>query len=81
MKIRMTKTVRGAADGVTVITYEAGKEYELGETPRALDLALALMAEGWAEELQARGAVAESLGDREPTQASKPATEGKRKGK
>ena len=54
MKIRMSRTQRGAADGVTVITYEAGQEYELGESPRALDLALVFLGQGWAEEVRPR---------------------------
>ncbi len=49
MRIRMLKTTRGAADGFTVQTYEAGQSYELPETLRAMDLARVFMAAGWAK--------------------------------
>ena len=54
MKIRMLSTQRGADDGVTVRTYEAGHVYELAETERGLDLALVFLREGWAEEAEGR---------------------------
>ena len=33
-KIKMTKTALGADDGHTVIEYQAGEEYEVGESLR-----------------------------------------------
>lgn len=49
MRIRMTKTVSGADDGVTVRQYLSGTEYVLGPMPRAEELALVFLREGWAE--------------------------------
>lgn len=48
MRIRMISTRRGADDGSTVRTYEAGAEYELPETERGQDLARVFLREGWA---------------------------------
>ncbi len=53
MKIRMLSTRRGADDGITVRTYEAGAEYELPETPRGQDLAEVFLREGWAVDADA----------------------------
>lgn len=49
MRIRMLTTQRGAADGFTLATYEAGREYELPDTPRGKDLIQAFLRERWAE--------------------------------
>lgn len=46
MKLVMLKTVRGAEDGVTIKTYEEGKEYEIGGHFRADDLAKAFLRDG-----------------------------------
>jgi len=43
MKIKMLKTVPGSLDGIRVTTYEAGVEYELGNSAGARDLAQALV--------------------------------------
>lgn len=43
MKIKMLTTVPGSLDGIHVKTYEAGIEYELGDSPGAHDLAQALI--------------------------------------
>jgi hypothetical protein len=53
VKIRMLTTQRGAEDGVTLRTYEAGKEYDLSHSPGQLDLAAVFVREGWAEEVRA----------------------------
>jgi len=60
MKIRMKQTQLGAADGVTTVVYEKGVEYELGESVRALDLALVFVGEGWAEEVRESAPVVEA---------------------
>ncbi len=49
MLLRMKKTVRGAADGITVVQYVEGQSYELGGSMRADELAQVFMKQGWAE--------------------------------
>lgn len=49
MRIRMLTTQRGAADGFTLVTYEAGLEYEFPDTPRGKDLVQAFLRQRWAE--------------------------------
>jgi hypothetical protein len=51
MKIRMLKTTPGSVDGIKVATYEAGKEYDLGASPGAVDLGKALVGAKLAEEV------------------------------
>lgn len=48
MQIRMLKTVAGSDDGARTRTFEAGQVYELGPSPRALELAAVFLREGWA---------------------------------
>jgi hypothetical protein len=50
MKIRMLKTVRGSPDGIELLEYVSGQEYDLGRTEREQDLARAFVKHGWAEE-------------------------------
>ena len=45
MKIRMLSTQRSSSDGITVVTYEAGKKYDLAPLR-----ALGFIEIGWAEE-------------------------------
>jgi hypothetical protein len=59
MRIRMLSTQRGADDGVTVRSYEAGQEYEIGGSPRAEDLAAVFLREGWAVEVKSPPVVEE----------------------
>jgi hypothetical protein len=49
MRLRMLSTQRGAEDGFSLSTYEKGREYEIGGTHRADDLAAVFLREGWAE--------------------------------
>lgn len=56
MRIRMLSDQRGADDGFTVRTYFAGKDYDIGGTPRADDLAAVFLREGWAEQSDAKPA-------------------------
>lgn len=52
MKIKMLSTRRGAADGITVETYEAGQVYELPPTIRGRELGDVFLREGWATEVK-----------------------------
>jgi hypothetical protein len=52
MRLRMLTTARGAEDGHTVREYLAGREYDIGGTPRADELARAFVRERWAEDAQ-----------------------------
>lgn len=79
MKIRMTQTQRGAADGMTVVTYVEGQEYDLSGTPRALELAAVFVREGWAEEVRA-GQDAPPAETPPPARPA-PATDGRRRGR
>jgi hypothetical protein len=49
----MLTTTRGAEDGHTVREYLAGRDYDIGGTPRADELARIFVREGWAETTQA----------------------------
>lgn len=53
MRIKMLQTQRGSPDGVTVLTYEAGKEYDLTATRGARELAEVFVLNDWAEEAKA----------------------------
>lgn len=53
MRVRMKRTVPGAADGFTVVQFKEGEEYDLTQTPRSKDLAQVFVREGWAEEIGA----------------------------
>lgn len=46
MKIRMTRTVQGSLDGVTVRELVAGEEYETVDSPRGARLALYHLRQG-----------------------------------
>lgn len=74
VKVRMLKQIRGARDGVTLETFEAGQEVEFAETAREQDLLQIFLREGWAEEIRARGPAPEnaSLGQA-PENAERPA--------
>lgn len=45
IQIRMTKTMPGSDDGITVKTYEQGQSYEMGD-----DLGGVFIREGWGHE-------------------------------
>lgn len=48
MKILMTQTAPGSIDGIRVQQYEAGTEYDLSDSPGAMDLAQAFVGAGFA---------------------------------
>jgi hypothetical protein len=54
MKIRMLKAAKGSEEGISTRLYEAGREYDLPDTDRGLDLALVFIHEKWAEEVKNR---------------------------
>jgi hypothetical protein len=51
MKIRMLETTPGSIDGVRVMPYEAGAEYDLTGSPGERSLASAFVNAGLAEEV------------------------------
>lgn len=51
MKIKMTQSIQGSLDGVTVIGLAAGQEYETVDTARGTRLALAHIRKGVAVEV------------------------------
>jgi len=61
MKVCMLSAVPGSVDGIRVVTYEAGVEYDLGATAGERALAQALIEAGFAEETSA--AKASAAGD------------------
>lgn len=67
MLIKMLKTTRGANDGVTIASYEAGETYDLSET-----LAGAFLADKVAEHADAKPAT-KSKPKTKPAAASKDA--------
>ena len=52
MRLRMLKTVRGAADGVSLKDYVEGSEHEIGGNFRADDLAQAFINASYAVEVK-----------------------------
>lgn len=70
MKIKMTQSIQGSLDGVTVIGLAAGQEYDTVDTARGKRLALAHIRKGVA--------VAVPAADAEPAPASPPSVEKKR---
>jgi hypothetical protein len=52
MRIRMLRHQYGSPDGVTLLVYEQGHEYDLSGGERALDLAAVFVREGWAVEVK-----------------------------
>lgn len=61
MKVRMTKTMPGSADGIRVQQYDAGAEYDLTTSLGATELARVFIAEGWAEVVGAEPAPEEAV--------------------
>lgn len=51
MRIRMLKTKDGAPEGTVVHTFKEGSEHDLRHSPRAQDLAMVFVREGWAVEV------------------------------
>lgn len=49
MKIRMTETRHGSTDGLTVLTYVAGQDYDMSATEQHGWLAKVFLDNGWAE--------------------------------
>lgn len=53
MKLKMLKSVRGAHDGMHVISFDEGSVHEFGPEARSLELAKTFLREKWAVEVKA----------------------------
>lgn len=63
MKIKMTQSIQGSLDGVTVIGLAAGQEYDTVDTARGTRLALAHISKGVAVEVEVPTPVVEPVKD------------------
>lgn len=63
MKIKMTQSIPGSIDGVTVIDLVAGREYDTVDTARGIRLALAHIRKGVAVTVDAPAPAAEPAQD------------------
>ena len=52
MKITITKTISGSPDGIRVLPYTVGEEYEVPSPKMSAPLAKVFLTEGWAEEVK-----------------------------